>query len=50
VHPKNINGQKVFSHHYPPTGEELMRSKKEIGKVLKEELNKGFNIERISNW
>ncbi|MFI0436162.1 MAG: hypothetical protein ACH350_10665 [Parachlamydiaceae bacterium] len=25
-------------------------SKKEIGKVLKEELNKGYNIERISNW
>lgn len=25
-------------------------SKKEIGKALKEELNKGYNIARISNW
>lgn len=25
-------------------------SKKEIGKALKEELNKGYNVERISNW
>jgi hypothetical protein len=25
-------------------------SKKEIGKALKEELSKGYNCERISNW
>jgi hypothetical protein len=25
-------------------------SKKEIGKALNEELNKGYNIARISNW
>ena len=25
-------------------------SKKEIGAALNEELNKGYNIERISNW
>ncbi len=25
-------------------------SKQEIGKALREELNKGYNIERISNW
>jgi len=25
-------------------------SKKEIGELLRKELNKGYNIERISNW
>lgn len=25
-------------------------SKNEIGKALRDELNKGYNIERISNW
>lgn len=28
----------------------MIYSKKEIGKALKEELNKGYNISKISNW
>ncbi|MBA3721680.1 MAG: hypothetical protein H0W88_04695 [Parachlamydiaceae bacterium] len=27
-----------------------MKNKKEIGKELKKELEKGYNVERISNW